>query len=233
MKRDKTRPGRKWRFNEAVATAFGDMLKRSIPQIEIMREACFEVGRRYVLPQTLVVDLGCSRGDALAPFVKAFPESRFLGVESSKPMARVAEERFKGNRNVGISPDDVRTVAFRGQDATLILSVLTLQFVPINARQEILREAYLGLRKGGALILVEKVLGNSFEIDAQMVAVYHDMKARNGYSREEIERKRLSLEGVLVPLTASWNEDLLRTAGFDKVDVFWRWMNFSGWVAVK
>mgnify|MGYP002682876247 CR=1 FL=1 len=51
--------------------------------------------------------------------------------------------------------------------------------------------------------------------------------------RNEIERKRLSLEGVQVPVTARWNEDMLRSAGFDKIECFWRWMNFAGWVAIK
>jgi tRNA (cmo5U34)-methyltransferase len=55
----------------------------------------------------------------------------------------------------------------------------------------------------------------------------------NGYSQDEIERKRLSLEGALVPLTARFNEELLRGAGFDQVDCFWRWSNFAGWLAIR
>ncbi len=66
-----------------------------------------------------------------------------------------------------------------------------------------------------------------------MVNRYLRMKADNGYTQEEIDRKRLSLEGALVPLTAQWNEELLRRCGFQHVDCFWRWMNFAGWVAVK
>ena len=65
-----------------------------------------------------------------------------------------------------------------------------------------------------------------------MVKHYHQLKKHNGYSDELIERKRLSLEGVLVPVTARWNEELLRSAGFTQVDCFWRWMNFSAWVGV-
>ena len=46
-------------------------------------------------------------------------------------------------------------------------------------------------------------------------------------------RRRVALEGVLVPETASGNERLLRKAGFSDVECFWRWMNFASWVAVK
>jgi len=66
-----------------------------------------------------------------------------------------------------------------------------------------------------------------------MVDLYYRLKSANGYSQEEIQRKRMSLEGVLVPVTAAWNEELLRQAGFQQVDCFWRWMNFAGWVALK
>ena len=80
---------------------------------------------------------------------------------------------------------------------------------------------------------MEKILGSSADIDATLVERYYDLKHSNGYTYDSIERKRLSLEGVLVPVTAEWNEDLLRSAGFEYVDCFWRWMNFAGWLAVK
>ena len=59
------------------------------------------------------------------------------------------------------------------------------------------------------------------------------MKKQNGYTEEQIERKRLSLEGVLVPVTSDWNIDLLKQAGFRQVDIFWKWMNFVGYIAFK
>jgi tRNA (cmo5U34)-methyltransferase len=108
-----------------------------------------------------------------------------------------------------------------------------LQFTPIECRQAILRRTFKGTIPGGALILVEKVLGATADIDAAFVSEYLSMKAQNGYSTDEIERKRLSLEGVLVPLTARFNEDLLRAAGFEQVDCFWRWANFAGWLTIR
>lgn len=70
-------------------------------------------------------------------------------------------------------------------------------------------------------------------LDGLQVRRYHRFKAENGYTSDEIDRKRLALEGIQVPITAAWNEDLLRGAGFRDVDCFWRWENFGAWVAVK
>lgn len=70
-------------------------------------------------------------------------------------------------------------------------------------------------------------------MDDELVRNYYALKRHNGYDDEEIQRKRLSLEGRLVPITAAWNEQLLRSAGFTETECFWRWMNFAGWIAAK
>lgn len=223
----------RWSFDTDVTTAFDDMLARSIPQYDVMRRACFDLGATYVQPDTWVIDLGASRGEALAPFVQRFGSAnRYLGIEVSEPMYLAARARFAGDESVIIRQDDLRQ-RFPQERASVILSVLTLQFIPIEYRQRIVQQAYDNLLLGGALILVEKVLGANANIDALMVRLYYALKDANGYTPEQIERKRLSLEGVLVPVTARWNEELLQMAGFKSVDCFWRWMNFAGWIAVK
>lgn len=225
----------KWAFDSDVCHVFTDMLRRSIPQYDVMRQGVFDIGQSFVQPGTHVVDLGCSRGDALAPFIDQFGDKcKYLGLELSNSMLQASQERFAPLIKQGlveIAKHDLRH-SYPDVKASLTLSVLTLQFTPMEHRQRILRDIYQSTAKGGAFILVEKVLGDSAEINELMVTHYHQLKKHNGYSDELIERKRLSLEGVLVPVTARWNEELLRSAGFTQVDCFWRWMNFSAWVGV-
>lgn len=117
--------------------------------------------------------------------------------------------------------------------ASLTLSVFTLQFVPIEYRQRVIQDVYDHTIPGGGFVLVEKVLGETARIDKLLVERYYAMKRDHGYSLDAIERKRLALEGVLVPVTARWNVELLRQAGFREIDCFWRWANFAAWIAVK
>lgn len=229
-------PDGRWAFDESVTAVFSDMLRRSIPQYEVMRKCVFEIGKALASPKCLIVDLGCSRGDSLEPFVRFLgSDYRFLGVDVSEPMLAAARSRFAdeiSRETVSISAFDIRS-GYPDVQAGLTLCVLTLQFTPIEYRQRILRQAYERTIPGGALILVEKVLGATATINDYMVDIYSDHKRSSGYSSEEVERKRLALEGVLVPVTARWNEEFLRDAGFRQVDCFWRWMNFAGWVAIK
>lgn len=237
--RDHTTPeeGAKWEFDAGVTAVFDDMLQRSIPQYEVMRKLTFDIGQRFVERGSTVVDLGCSRGEALVPFVDKYGAlCRYVGVEVSEPMRQAALERFAGlieARVADIRDTDLRYDYPPVANVSLTLSVLTVQFIPIEYRQRLFSDIYRSLAPGGALILVEKVLADGATLDDLFVTRYLKMKSENGYSQEEIDRKRYSLEGVLVPVTAKWNEELMRSAGFRTVDCFWRWLNFAGWIAVK
>lgn len=233
---DQVMPKEKWEFNGDVAEVFDDMLARSIPQYKVMRSACMELAHRYRQQGSEIVDLGCSRGEAVAELIDAYgSHNHFTLVEVSEPMLEAVRARFKGLIDVNIVSVknlDLREI-YPSVSASVTLCVLTLQFTPIEYRLKILNEIYKSTIPGGILILVEKVLGASAKIDADMVSFYYEMKRKNGYTEDQIQRKRLSLEGVLVPVTAKWNEELLSISGFTQVDCFWRWMNFAGWVAVK
>lgn len=226
----------KWTFNAEVTNVFDNMLERSIPNYETMRDLIANIGFHYVQPKTSIIDIGCSNGLSIQPFIKHFGVyNTYKLIDISKPMLQACRERYKGFMDMGIV--DVEEMDLRHEfplaHASLVLSILTLQFTPIEYRQKILNRVYASLEKGGAFLLVEKVLGNTDEVDSVLVDEYYRLKRDNAYTQEQIQAKRESLEGVLVPVTAKWNEDLLHNAGFTKIDCFWRYLNFVGWIAIK
>ena len=228
---------REWKFDERVTAQFDEMLERSIPQYEVMRQTCFEVGKQFVEPDTDIVDLGCSRGEAVNFFLDSLGvRNRYVLVEASEPMFEAVSARYADWVKAGVMRifnKDLRTFYPTAPQVSLTLSVLTLMFTPIEYRLALVQKVYDSLRPNGAFILVEKVLGASAAIDGAYVRVYYAMKSQHGYTADEIERKKLALEGKLVPVTAHMNEEFLRSAGFRQVDCFWRWANFAGWLAIK
>ncbi|TFY97062.1 methyltransferase domain-containing protein [Ramlibacter humi] len=224
----------KWAFDENVTSVFDAMLENSIPGYADMRNWVTRLARRFVPERGgVVIDIGASRGDALAPLLAERPDCQFYAVEVSEPMRRTMQSRFTG-RAVTILADDLRyehSVFDRPTD--LVLSVLTLMFVPIEYRARLVNRIHENLKPGGAFILVEKTIQQDPLMDAIFNEEYYRFKADNGYTAEAIHRKKLSLEGVLVPLTQQWNEDTLRAAGFRHVQTFWRAANFCGILAVK
>lgn len=230
---DRVRPSGAWTFGGEVADAFDEMLERSVPDYRRMRRTVTALARRYARPGTWVVDLGAARGEAVADLVGTLPAGvRFVGCEVSKPMLAACRARFAEDPTVEVLELDLRT-GYPHRPASVTLAVLTVQFVPIEHRQRVLRDAFRSTVPGGVLLLVEKVLGSDAEVDEALVDLHHAEKMENGYSPDDVRRKRFSLEGVLVPVTAAWNEQLLHGAGFDSVECVWRCLNFAAWVAVR
>lgn len=227
----------KWQFDPEVTRVFDNMLARSIPDYVGMRDLVKRVGNQYVRKHTSVVDLGCSRGGALREVVNIHGDHcKFVGVEVSAPMLEECRREFAleiGRGSVSIVDLDLR-VDFPAVSPrpSLVLAVLTLQFIPIEHRQRLVRRVYEALDPGGAFVVVEKTLGEDSGADDVLVRLYHGHKMGSGYSKEEVDRKAMSLEGVLVPLTESANVRMLASEGF-RVQPFWRHLNFAAWVAVK
>lgn len=236
---DNVVPKEKWEFDSSVADCFENMLERSIPDYFHMRELVVDMCDSLILQNKKtfsLLDLGCSDGLNVVRFVDKYgAHGKYTLVDCSEPMLAKCRERYANLENLGIVNIlnmDLRK-DFPRNFYDVITSILCIMFVPIQYRQVIIQNIYDSLNSGGVFIFVEKVLGNSARIDTSLVDNYYKMKHDNGYSYEQIERKKLSLEGVQVPVTSNWNVDLLKQAGFRQIDVFWRYLNFVGYVAIK
>lgn len=229
--KDEVIAGAKWEFNAEVTEVFDDMLARSIPDYEGMRRITTELASRFAQEGTSIVDLGCSRGAALKPIMKALEnlDVRYMGLEISDPMVEAAKEEIP---NADVRKFDLRE-GYPKVISSVTLSILTLQFIPIEYRQRIIQDVYDSLTPNGVFIFVEKILGADSYADNVFVNTYLNRKGANGYTQEQINSKRKSLEGVLVPVTDKWNKELLTDAGFKHVDCYWRHLNFAGWFGVK
>jgi len=81
--------------------------------------------------------------------------------------------------------------------------------------------------------VTEKTLTNNSDVNRYFIDFYYDFKRRNGYSEQQIARKREALENVLIPYRVDENFELLRRCGFETVETFFQWYNFAGFMAVK
>lgn len=234
---DNVMPTGKWEFNQEVTNCFDEMLSRSIPAYADMRVLTERLGSKFVQRKTAIVDLGCSTGEAIKPFVSKYgAQNQYKLFDVSEPMLEECKKRYSGwidNGLMTVENFDIRNGIDKNISASLVLSVLTLQFTPIEYRQKIVQSIYNSLNYGGCFILVEKILGSNYEIDNLLVDEYYRIKGEHSYTQEQISAKRKSLEGVLVPITAKWNEQLLGSAGFKKIDCFYRYLNFAGWICIK
>ena len=223
-------------FGERTAEVFDDMLDRSVPLYRELQRMTGEIAAEFAVDGSHVYDLGCSTGITLRTLCEAVAaDVRFIGVDYSEAMLVRARREFAERgitRPVEFIQADLNH-GFAVTNASVVVLNLTLQFVRPLYRDLLVRSIHAGLNENGCLILIEKVLGNDSLFNRLFIRFYYDMKKRNGYSETEIAQKREALENVLIPYRVDENADLLRKNGFTHMDVFLKWYNFCGLLAVK
>lgn len=225
-----------FKFGEQVVSVFDNMVTRSVPfYVEIQRMIA-EMARDFATEGSKVYDLGCSTGTTLINIDRlVHPSIRLVGVDESAEMRQKCEENFKKagvTRDYEIVYGDLNK-GLRTDNASVTVLCLTLQFVRPLYRDKVVKEIYEGLNHNGCLILVEKVLGEDSLLNRMFIKYYYDMKKRNNYSELEISQKREALENVLIPYKLEENREMLFQSGFKNVEVFFKWYNFAGLIAVK
>ncbi|QGY46532.1 carboxy-S-adenosyl-L-methionine synthase CmoA [Maribellus comscasis] len=223
-------------FDEKVTKVFDDMVVRSVPFYLEAQRMIAELTKDYAKPNTNVYDLGCSTGTTFLNLDTVLePAIGFVGIDSSAEMLARCESNLVSSgiqRKFDLIEADLNT-GIHIDNASVVVLCLTLQFVRPPKRTKLLQAVYEQLNPGGCVILFEKVLGESQTFNRQFIKYYYDYKRRNNYNEMEIAQKREALENVLIPYKPSENIETLEEIGFQSVETFFKWYNFSGFVALK
>ena len=223
-------------FGKDTANVFDDMLDRSVPFYQEIQRMTAEMCTDFAVPGTNLYDLGCSTCTTFLAIEHSIPpDVTCVGVDSSPEMLEKAREKLKQrnfSRPFKLECADLNAGVMI-QNASVVILTLTLQFVRPLHREKVIQSIAAGLNEGGCLILVEKVLSENSTINRLFIKYYYEMKKRNGYSELEIAQKREALENVLIPYHFDENRKLLLNNGFKACDIFFRWYNFCGMVAIK
>src|SRR3546814_626556 len=119
-----------------------------------------EIAADFATEGTKLYDLGCATGTtllALDPLVR--PEVQFIGVDNSEAMLAQARRKLTAHamarRHDFLCADLHEGPAI--ENASVVMMVLTLQFIRPLHRERLIQRIAQGLHKDGCLILVEKL----------------------------------------------------------------------------
>lgn len=223
-------------FGEQTAAVFDDMLLRSVPLYTETQRMIGEIATDFAVEKTNICDLGCSTCTTFVVLDPMVPKSvRFVGVDFSPEMLERGREKL---RHYGITRECELICADLNEgapinNASMVIMNLTLQFIRPLRRHQVMSSIANGMNEGACLVLIEKVLCTDSQLNRLFIKYYYDLKRRNGYSELEIAQKREALENILVPYRLEEDIELLLSSGFSKCEVFSRWYNFCGLIAVK
>jgi tRNA (cmo5U34)-methyltransferase len=223
-----------WRFDAEVSSAFDAHVRKSVPFYEELQRMVVELSDYFVRDQSVIYDLGSSTGatmDLLASRHAAKENAQFIGIDLSEAMVQAARTRVK-RPNVHFMHKNVTQVEF-APPANFIISLYTLQFLTLAERRQLLTRINAGIVEGGALLLAEKTRAENSFFEDLWLELHWDFKRRQGLTPEQILEKANALRGVLNPLSTEENIDLLYQTGFSRVEIFFKWYNWTGFLALK
>lgn len=224
-----------FRFDDAVARVFPDMLRRSIPGYSTLLHLIGVLAGQKVQAGTHIYDLGCSLGAVSLAIRHAIGprDARLVALDNSPAMVERCRELMSADS--GLCPVDVvqgDITKLSLQPSSMVVMNFTLQFAPPEQRGAILRTVADALVPGGVLVLSEKIRDADSENEQFTTQLHDAFRESNGYTQMELSRKRRALEDVLIPETERAHEARLAGVGLTPRQWF-RCLHFASWVAVK
>lgn len=226
----------RFRFDQSVVDVFPDMIQRSVPGYSTIIAMIGTLAERFAQANSRCYDLGCSTGAATLAMRHQIPVAgcEIIAVDSSQAMidrARILLAADSGQLPVQLSCDTLQKITL--ENASVVVLNFTLQFIPVQQREQILQKIYHALLPGGVLILSEKIKFPDSDHQHLMTDLHHAFKSAHGYSTLEIAQKRTALENVLIPETLQVHRERLKRVGFNSADVWFQCFNFTSLIAIK
>ena len=223
-----------FQFDQDVVKVFDDMVRRSVPGYDSMIQMIGLIARMYGQDNTNYYDLGSSTGAitlAIALNNKS-KNNQFFAIDNSKEMIEQCEKNLHNKvDNLQAICDDINQVKINS--ASIVVLNLTLQFIDVNLRSNLIKKIYDGLESGGILIISEKIHFDDAVTQNQITKLHMDFKKENGYSELEIANKRQAIENVLITETKEQHLNRLRDCGFVETSCFFQCLNFVSFLSVK
>lgn len=132
-----------------------------------LQRSIFDAAFPSVTPRCKVVDLACSNGDWLAPFVERFEDlCHFVAVDDGEGATYSCLDRFRMRVRLGFVEICQIDLAERFPEtlSRVTISVMAIGRLSHERQSEVLQQTHRFLERGGAFVMAEKV-SSSLDIE--------------------------------------------------------------------
>jgi hypothetical protein len=125
-----------------------------------LQRSIFDVALPFVTPRCKIVDLSCSNGDWLAPFVERFEDlCHFVAVGEDEQKTYSCLDRFRMRVRLGFFEVCQLDLAERFPEtcSRVTISVMGMGRLDTERQAEVLQRTHRFLERGGAFVMAERV----------------------------------------------------------------------------
>lgn len=218
-------------FNDSAAVAhYPAGPARQVPGLHALHRMSTLLLAERVPDDGRVLVLGAGGGLELKAFADAQPRWRFIGIDPSVPMLKLAQDL--------LGPQAARVDFIEGviDDAPATpcdgaTCLLTLHFLSAEQRLHTLRGLRRRLKPGAPLVVAHHSFPQGPGEQRRWLERYAAFAIASGVPPADARRAIEAMPVRLPLLSPGQDEALLRQAGFDGVELFYAAFTFKGWVA--
>lgn len=215
-------------FDFSTIQDFDGHIGSSIMGYALLDDLITSISGFFIGKESTVVDLGCTSGRMVFRLSEHFgPSVKVVGLD-------IDSTHFPADCpvNVSLETADITSESFAMPNASLVLSVFTLQFISPLLRPAVITKIYNSLPVGGAFIFCEKEY-TLYSKSQEVFTFSNYNNKRQAFSEKEILDKEVALRSVMHPNDSRGNKSLLDAVAWTSVDPFFQSLNFKGYLCIK
>ncbi|MGZ0714277.1 class I SAM-dependent methyltransferase [Pseudomonas palleroniana] len=205
---------------------------RLVPGFDGLQRMTTLLLRESVPANGKVLVLGAGGGLELKCFADAEPGWRFVGVDPSAEMLKLAEATLGPlNEHVQLHEGYIDTAPPGPFDGATCL--LTLHFIPVEERLQTLKALWRRLLPGAPLVVAHHSFPQAPAEKARWLQRYAAFAVDSGVPAADAKRAIAAISEKLPVLSPEADVALMSAAGFERVELFYAGFSFKGWVGYK
>jgi tRNA (cmo5U34)-methyltransferase len=208
---------RNWTFKTAdIASGFDRHVREQLPWYDLTTGVVSHVARHYIPDGGLVYDIGCSTGNIGKAIAGTLEDrgAKLVGVDNSEAM----RAKYEGPGEFVCAQAE----KFDYQSFDVAILFLSLMFVPVDKRRDLMDKLRCRCRKGGVIVVFDRCNPTGGYPSLVLSRLTLAGKIASGVPANEVLAKEISLIGVQRPIDP-------KVLGEHAVEVF-RFGDFAGWL---
>jgi len=224
-------------FDQQVVSVFEDMINRSVPSYASIVHRLSYLAEKFGQDNSHCYDLGCSLGASTLAMRKGLEHKQkvqLFSVDTSADMIKRAQEYLEKDPHqtpITFLQEDIRNIQIH--NASMVVLNFTLQFLPLENRDQLIQKIYAGMNPGACLVLSEKVRFDDTKIQELITDIHHQFKREQGYSDLEIAQKRDAIENIMKLETQNEHITRLEKIGFSHAIQWHQNTAFCSFLVIK
>jgi tRNA (cmo5U34)-methyltransferase len=214
---------------------YDDKIRKTIPYYDSIHLETMNLLRSLDRPPSTWLDTGCGTGALVKRALDIFPNTRFVLVDPSASMLKVASKRLGSEGRAKIL-DPMATQELPGRvkgPFDVITAIQCHHYLSRDERTSAVKACSDLLGPGGALVTFENIRPLTLDGVAVGKRNWERFLVENGRTPEEAAAHGGRFDTEYFPITVEEHLDLLRRTGFRTVEMLWYSYMQAGFYCLK